>query len=216
MVGIGGREMSKTRDGIHVFGEGIISVDADTLKINLGVVTEGFELQKSQAQNAETISKVIQTLLDIGIKQENIKTVDYRIEPQYRYEDGKQVFIGYRVTHMLEIKTKQIKNAGLIVDSAVKSGANTVASIQFSIENSAAFYLQALTLATQDTINKADILARSYGAKFYRIPYLIEEEPHINGPVPFAYSALKAETQTQIEPGKLTIQARIKAYFHLI
>ena len=205
-----------TQNGIHVFGEGLVSVDADTLKITLGVVTEGVELETIQAENAAAITRVIQALHDNGIKHDEIKTIDYRIDPQYRYEDSKQLFVGYRITHMLEVKTKQIKNAGKIVDSAVKNGANTVTNIQFTIENDTVFYQHALQLAAKDTLRKAYTLARPYGATAYQIPYLIEEQLSIGGPIPLTYTALKAEAQTPIEPGKLTVQARIKAYFYII
>jgi uncharacterized protein len=208
--------MSISKNGIHVFGEGTISVNADTLKLTLGVITDGLELQTAQVENSEAISNVIQAIIKNGIIREDFKTVDYRIEPQYRYEEGKQLFSGYRVTHMLEIKTNQIDAAGRIVDSAVRSGANSVSSIQFTIENSAVYYQHALKLASHDALQKAETLARAFGTSIIRIPYLIEEEQHTSGPIPLAYTALKAEAQTQIEPGKLTIQARIKAYFHLI
>lgn len=208
--------MYPNQNGLHVYGEGMVSVDADTLKISLGVITDGLELQTAQVQNAEAITNVIQSLLGIGLKRDDIKTVDYRIDPQYRYEEGKQIFIGYRVTHMLEVSTNQINGAGKIVDTAVRNGANSVANVQFTVQDSTHFYQQALSIAAVDAVRKAETLAGSFGVAFNRIPYLILEEPISAGPVPLAFTSFKAEAQTQIEPGKLTIQARIKAYFHLM
>ena len=208
--------MRGTKDGIHVFGDGVVSVDADTLKINLGVSTEGAELQTIQAQNASSTTRVIQAIIELGIKREDIKTVEYRIDPQYQYEEGKQQFIGYKVTHMLEIKTKQVQEAGRIIDTAVKNGANLVTNIQFTVENDSHYYQHALTLAARDTVQKAEGLARSYGASTYLIPFLIEEIQQPIGPIPLSYNTFKAENQTPIEPGRLTIQAQIKAYFHIM
>ena len=213
---IGGKEMSISKNGIHVFGEGIVSVDANMVRITLGVLTEGVELQSIQTQNAQVSSQVIEALIVLGVKREDIRTVEYRIDPQYQYEEGKQQFVGYRVLHMLEIKTNQIKNAGTIVDLAVKTGANSVSNIEFTVENDEQYYQHALTLAANDAVRKADTLARSYGALVYRIPFLVEEIQPTSGPIPLSFTALKAEVQTPIEPGKLTIQARIKAYFHLL
>jgi uncharacterized protein YggE len=208
--------MGSIKDGIHVFGEGVISVTADTLKVHVGVVTEGDKLETIQAQNAETSSRVIQAMINLGVRREDIRTIDYRIDPQYQYEDGKQQFIGYRVTHMLEIKTKQIKEAGRIVDVAVENGANLVANIQFSVENDKHYYQHALTLAAKDALKKAESLAYAYRASIYQIPYLIEEIQQPSGPIPLSYTTFKAEAQTPIEPGKLTILAQIKAYFHIM
>lgn len=208
--------MLPSQNGIHVNGEGEASVSPDTLKIALGVINEGLELQTLQVQNAGAITNVIQTLLEIGIKREDIKTIDYRIDPQYRYEDGKQIFTGYRITHMLEITTDKINDAGRIVDSAVRSGANTVSNISFTVKDTSPYYELALMMAAQDAMRKAEVLSKSFGAAYKNIPYLIMEEVIPGGPVPLTYTALKAEAQTPIEPGKLTIQARIKAFFHLI
>lgn len=208
--------MYLNRNGIHVFGEGEVSVSPDTLKISLGVTTEGLDLQSLQEENATRVNKIIQAIIDLGVRNEDIKTVDYRIDPQYRYEDSQQIFTGYRVTHILEITTKKINDAGKIVDTAVRSGASTVSNVQFSVMDSDRFYQQALSVATKDAIQKAETLTQSFGVSFNRNPYLISEEPLHSGPIPYAFTALKTEAPTAIEPGKLAIQARIKAYFHLV
>ncbi|WP_051120163.1 SIMPL domain-containing protein [Bacillus sp. 1NLA3E] len=205
--------VSSNNHGIHVFGEGVVSAEPDVLKITLGVFTDGIELQSAQTQNGIMITKVITGVIEMGIIRDDIRTVDYRIDPQYRYEDGKQVFQGYRVTHLLEITSTKISEAGKIVDASVQNGANAVQSIQFSLKNSEAFYQHALSLAGKDAVQKAETLARTFGVSFYRIPYLILEEQVTNRPVPIPFSALKSEAQTPVLPGKLAVQARIKAYF---
>ncbi len=205
--------MNSLKNGIRVIGEGTMSVAPDTAKITLGTVTESTDLQTSQSQNGATISRVIQAIINLNIKQEDIKTIDYRIDPQYIYEDGKQIFKGYRVSHMLEITTTNINEVGKIVDTAVSNGANSVSNVQFSVKDDSIFYQQALILASNDALKKAAALSHAFGISFNPIPYSIIEEPFGNKPVPLRFEMMKTAAQTPIEPGKLTIEARIRASF---
>lgn len=205
--------MTSIKTGIRVIGEGSVSVWPDTAKITLGTVTENTDLQTVQTQNGATISRVIQGLLNLGMKPENIKTGDYRIDPQYIYEDGKQIFQGYRVSHMLEVTTTNLNDVGRIVDTAVTNGVNSVSNVNFFVKNDSIFYQEALIHASHDAVKKAATIAHAFGISFNRIPSLIVEESIGNKPVPLHFELMKTAAQTPIKPGKLTIQARISATF---
>ena len=140
--------------GINVIGEGTISAVPDTVTITLGTVTENTDLQTAQSQNGVTVTHIIQALLSLGITRDELKTIDYRVEPKYVYEDGKQNFQGYRVSNMMNISTKNIRDIGRIVDTAVNNGANSVTNIQFSIVDSTSLYQSALIQASKDAMKK--------------------------------------------------------------
>ncbi len=134
---------------IEVSGEGTVSAAPDRAVIELGAITENTSLRIAQRENAAAVTDVINSLLQLNIPKERIQTVAYRIEMQYSYEDGKQIFTGYRVTHLLQITLDQIDRTGLVVDTAVEHGANSVLNIQFSMAHPAAYYHQALSLAVK-------------------------------------------------------------------
>ena len=52
---------------IKVTGEGEIAVQPDTASVNLGVVTESKELIEAQQQNSTIGTKIIDSLLALGI-----------------------------------------------------------------------------------------------------------------------------------------------------
>lgn len=139
---------------IKVTGEGTISAAPDQAVAILGTITENRNLQLAQAENAEAVSRVIQSLTNLGIPQELLKTLRYQIEIQYQYQDGRQIFQGYKVTHMLQVIIGQIEQTGLVVDTAVEHGANTVSSIQFTLRDPEYFYNQALSTAVKDSQQK--------------------------------------------------------------
>lgn len=205
----------KNKDEIHVIGEGSVSVEPDKADVTLGVGTEDKELKKAQAENSMIISQVIQSLNEIGIGNESIQTIEYSIYPIYDFIDGQQSFRAYRVNHMLSIEIYNTENVGPVVDTAVNSGANNVSNISFSMANSEGVYQQALTMAVENAILKANTIANALRVVLIGTPVkIIEELIHQTVSIPYGETSMvKGVTTTQIRPGTRDIRARIRAVF---
>lgn len=200
---------------IRVTGEGTISVQPDQADITIGVITENIELKVAQSENTQITSNVIQSLTNIGISNENIKTVDYSIYPLYDYIDGKQTFKGYKVEHRLNVTVNDISKVGLVVDTAVDSGANSISNISFSVTNPNIPYQQALALALNHATQKAMTIANTYQVQLRQPPILITEGIQTQlVPVPYTDSpAVKGVATTPIEPGQLEIKANVTVVY---
>jgi uncharacterized protein YggE len=201
---------------IEVSGEGKVSTAPNRAIIVLGVITESPSLATAQSENATAVTNVISALLRLNIPREQIQTVTYRIEIQYNYESGTQIFRGYRVTHLLQITIDRVEQTGLVVDTAVNSGANFVTSIRFTISNLEIYYNQALSTAIQSAESKANTIARTLGVKLVRTPVKITEETRvIEPPIPIQASLLAegAAVPTPIQPGELEIRAVLRAQY---
>ncbi|MGG3560977.1 SIMPL domain-containing protein [Neobacillus rhizosphaerae] len=200
---------------IKVTGEGEIAVQPDLASVNLGIITEGKELIPAQQQNAIQNTKVIQSLVELGIPQSHIQTFDYRIESDYDYEQGKQIFKGYKVTHILQVKIEDLTMIGKVVDNAVQNGVNYVSNIQFTLNNKEPYYQRALVMAVNNAIGKAKTIADSINVTLIPTPSLIVEG---SIPIqPYSYqpeTMVKAMSTTPLEPGQLKIKANISAEFH--
>lgn len=201
----------KLYNQLKVYGTGEIFVQPDTAFISLGVTTEGKDLGTIQKENALLTNNIIETILRLGVPRELIQTEEYRIEPIYEFRDNKQFLLGYRVTHILQIKIKDTAKIGQIIDESVQAGANVVNSIRFSVENAELYYLQALNLAVSDAQAKAISLTNSYCVRLYPVPISIEEELYQVYPLG-KVTAFAAEA-TPIQPGQQKIEARIKVEY---
>ncbi|WP_045517551.1 SIMPL domain-containing protein [Neobacillus niacini] len=195
---------------IKVTGEGEIAVQPDTASVNLGVVTESKELIEAQHQNSIIGKKVIDSLIALGIDKNQIQTFDYRIESDYDYDQGKQIFRGYKITQILQVKLEDLSIIGKVVDTAVQNGANYVANIQFTIKYKEAYYQQALALALKNANNKATTIANTIKVNLNPTPILVTEvrdtiQPFETHQIAFA----KGVSSTQIEPGQLVIKAHV-------
>nr|WP_263325770.1 SIMPL domain-containing protein [Neobacillus sp. Marseille-Q6967] len=199
---------------IKVTGEGVISIQPDTAKIHLGVITENIELNTAQQQNSSTATKVIQSLLSLGIDKKQIQTFEYRIEPIYDFEQGKQIFRGYKITHILQVNIEDISLTGKVVDTAVQNGANYVSNIQFTSKFIDTYYNQALALALNNANEKAKTIANTLRVSLLMTPIQIKEEGSLIQPFEIhQVSSAKGFATTPIQPGQLTIKANISAEF---
>lgn len=199
---------------IEVTGEGTVSAPPDRAVIDLGVITENPSLSTAQRDNAASIANIVNSLVQLGISKERIQTVTYRIEIQYNYVEGKQILRGYQVTHMLQVTLDQVNQTGVVVDTAVNHGANSVSNIRFSIANPQMYYNQSLSLAIKNAEAKAMTIARTIGANLLTLPIKIQEDARTREPIPYQAS-LYAESAaaTPIQPGELKITAAIKAAY---
>lgn len=198
---------------IKVTGEASISVAPDQVTIILGVRTENQSSNQAQQENAQVINQIKQALYQLNIPQQSIQTFSYQMTAQYDYVDGKQVFRAYEVTHLLQIQLAILSMAGQVIDQAVAAGANEVVSVQYTLRNREAAVNQALVLAMQNAEEKAMAIAGSLSVQIQAVPLKVEEILS-EGPVLYQQSMTFAVGGgTQLEPGLLTIQARLNTLF---
>lgn len=196
-----------------VNGEGMIQAAPDQATITLGVRTENVDPAIAQQENAILIANVLTALAALGIPDEHIKTTDYRIEPQYDFKDGKEFFRTYNVTHMIEIQTNQIDKVGSIVDTAVKNGANSVSNVRFSLSNPELVYNQALSISLKNAYQKAMAITQTIRTTLDPIPLKVTELTGESMPVLFQANVYSKAAATPIQPGELTITARVQVEY---
>jgi uncharacterized protein len=196
-----------------VTGIGSISIAPDIVQIQLGVKTESKQLSQAQQENAELMNLVIESLLELGIARENIQTVSYNISPQYDYVEGRQVFRGYEVINSIDVKIKNIEQAGTIIDTAVRNGVNQVSNIRFTVENEQIPYQEALSLALKNALAKAQTIANTIHLKIdphpVKIVEIMKEEPILYR----SFAASEVSATTPIEPGQINIKATVEVQF---
>ena len=201
---------------MSVEGKGQITVSPDQAKLTLGVVTENSNVQIAQQENAVISNSVIDALKQLGIEESAIKTTIYSVQPRYDYVEGKSIFRGFEVEHLLEVTVKDLSTVGLVYDVAIKNGANRSGGIQFLVANPDVYYREALKRALHNAREKAEGLAQAIGAVLNNIPTQIVEQDQQERIYP-AFSTQVASATTQeappIQTGNFTIPARVKVHY---
>lgn len=192
---------------ISVIGEAELTVAPDRAVVTLGVTTETLELRQGQSENSATMTAILDELRRLSIGDEEIETALYQIDSKYNYEDGVSTFAGYEITHLFQITIEEINMVGTIVDAAVEKGANTVRTIQFTLQRPDTYRQQVLQLAVENGISKAQSIATTLGVLLPPYPSKVEEQWHSpDFPAP---RLLSASAATPIQPGQLTIRAQV-------
>ncbi|MFJ7848430.1 SIMPL domain-containing protein [Peribacillus sp. NPDC097206] len=198
---------------LKVSGSETLQAAPDQATITLGVITEDEDPQKAQQANSQSIARVIAGLKSIGISEDQLKTSEYRIDPQYDYVGGKELFKNYKVHYIIQVQTTEIEAIGIIIDTAVSNGANSISSIRFSLSTPEVYYNQALSLALKNAYEKALSMARTIGVTLNPIPTLVEEMSETTPPVLFQTSSYTKAATTPIQPGELNITATVRVEY---
>ncbi|CEO26577.1 periplasmic immunogenic protein [[Clostridium] sordellii] len=158
---------------LSVNGVGIVKVKSDLAILKVGVTTSNEDVQVAQVENTNTVNAVITSLTDYKIPRENINADDVVIK-RIRDNATNQV-IGYEITTNITIEVEDIKNLGDIYSLAIENGANSEVNISFTLSNINHHYKKALLKATQDALNKGNLLSKSLNIRLKPLPESISE-----------------------------------------
>lgn len=195
---------------MSVIGTGTIETQADLAVLSIGVTTENKSLEEAQEQNDKAYNNILTSLLDYGIPKENISTNDISVTRNYDYSNN--TFLSYKVSHVITVTTNDFAKLNDIYSLAIENGANDNITVNFKLSNPQFYYNKALKKATQDAINKASLLTKSFNVKYNSIPYKIHENSSslysVTYPTPgnYAYSP-------EIAPGIIKVSSEIEAAF---
>lgn len=198
---------------ITVTGNGQIQAQPNFAEVQIEVRTETDDLTEAQRENALKMNQVIQSLIALNIPREDIQTTVFNVFPRYDFIEGQQVFRGYEVTNGLTVRIRNISQVGLVIDTALKNGANSISQLEFKLDNEEAYQNQALQLALQNANSKAQAIATSLQLPYMPQPIEIEEES-AGRPILFRTVALTEQTfNTPIEQGTISIDAVLRVKY---
>jgi len=152
---------------VSVTGTGKITVKPTIARINFGVFTSKGTASAAQTENDATMSKITAALKAAGIKEDDIQTAGYSLQPRYVWDKttGKNILQGYDMNHTISVVVRNIKDAGKTVSLIADNGANTVSGISFDVDDATLEQtkLAALSLAMANARKRADVVAKAAG-----------------------------------------------------
>jgi uncharacterized protein YggE len=158
---------------------------------------------------------VVARLKADGIADQDIRTVNYSINPQ---NDQNGNLRGYEVQNMVEVRSTNVPGLGALLDDVVGSGATRIFGITFEASDMDAIKAQARDQAMSDAQAKAQQLAKDSGVALGR-PIAIEESDTGATPVPFAaraQAAPAAAPATPIQPGQLQVSTTVHIVYAIL
>ncbi|MCM3388030.1 SIMPL domain-containing protein [Ureibacillus chungkukjangi] len=198
---------------ISVVGNSKIEVKPDYAELQIEVVTQSSDLSTAQRENAQRMNQVIQALLTLNINRNDIQTAFFNVFPRYDFVEGKQVFREYEVSNGLTVNVHDVNSVGIVIDTAIKNGANRISQLEFKLANDSLHYQKALQLALQNAHEKADAIASSLRLTYKPLPVEIIEETS-GGPILLRTVAVtQSSFETPIEQGMISVEATLNVKY---
>jgi uncharacterized protein YggE len=197
---------------VEAAGEAEIAVTPDQAVLTLGVATEAPTAQEAIDENARRMTAVVAALTAAGFGGDALTTRALALHPVYESRPQTQPrIVGYRATNQVQVKTSRPATIGRALDAGVKAGANMSAGLAFSLRDPGAAEAAALRLAVQDAQRRAAAMAEAAGKRLGRV--LEVRTTDLARPLPYAVEGVRAMAQTApptpVEPGQLTVRARV-------
>lgn len=163
---------SSTSNTVTVSGSHTVIVSPDKSEIHLAVTTKNDTAAKALEQNSKDVTKVIEALKELEIKEKSIVTGSYNIYQDYDYEKNEPS--GFNVSTSLIVKDQNIDKTGEVISAAVGAGATEVQYISYTCSNYDEEYENALTDAVAAAKKKAEVLAKAGGKSLGSVQAIVE------------------------------------------
>lgn len=216
---------------ITVTGEGEVLARPDIGQFSFSVRAEGGDASTAQEESATKVNAILAYLEAEGIEEKDIKTRNYSLNPKYRYEEricesgsycppGERVIDGYEVSQMVEVKVRELEQAGDLISGAGERGATNISSLQFTIDDESNLETEAREVAIKDAQKKAKNLANDLNVRLVRMTGFWEDQ----GNYPELYNGgyamdVRAETMELKSPnlpaGENSITSRVNITYEI-
>ncbi|KKS64053.1 MAG: hypothetical protein UV34_C0052G0008 [Parcubacteria group bacterium GW2011_GWB1_42_6] len=207
------------KNTIVVSGEGKTFAKPDIGEVTVSVLSQASTVALAQKDNIDKMNAVTKAIKDLGVKEEDLKTTNYQVNPRYQYNLGRSTIIGYEVRQSLQVKIRELDKAPQILEKATSSGANEVSSLNFTIDDQDKVKNEARKEAIAKAKAKAQELAASLGVNLGKIVSFSENYGATPYPLYYESSAKigmgGSEAAPDIQAGQNEVNAGVSITYEI-
>lgn len=205
---------------IVVTGEGQAFGEPDIAYVSLGVSATNVDVGLAVSQANDAMDRITAALGSLGIDAKDIQTTYYNVWPEQPINPETGEAAGptkYHVDSTLQVKVRQIDQAGDVIQKALDSGANTVNGLSFSIDDPKPLQTEARKAAVDDARQRATELASALGVSVGDPMTVSETINAVPQPQVFAAEAAKGlgGGGVPISTGQLSVDIQVQVTFAL-
>lgn len=200
---------------LTVIGTASVAVQPDMARVSVGVESKAATVEEASAANALTVNAVIEALQAAGVAQDDLSTENYYVGMEYNYSSfGDPEVNGYNVSNTLNVIIRDMDKVGVVIDAAIAAGANQVYGVTFLSTQEKDAHDEALTLAIQEGMRKASLLAMAAGRQLGALES-IEEGGSYSYASNATYDAKALAAGTSIMVENLSVSATVTMTYEL-
>ena len=174
--------------------------------------------------------RVIAAVKAAGIASAQIRTLGYRVTPEYvQPERGKPPRVSaYQAHNTIQVEVRSVENVGNVIDAALAAGATNIGSVGLYSSNTAAARREAVQLAVAKARGEAESAATAAGGTLGTMVELTIDPGAVPRPVMqqvmVTSSAMSmggnvsaaAPMYTPVEPGESLVLAFVRARWQFV
>ncbi len=199
----------------------IVHSAPDVAQIGAGVITRAASAQQAVQSNAQAMEQLVERMRALGIERRDIQTANFNLNPDYRHnpQTGEQSFAGYTVHNQVNVKLRDLKRAGEVLDALVAAGANNIHGPNFMLEDDAEAKEEARAAAFASGKAMAEKYAGMAGYSGVRLLEVSESfQSYMRGPPVATAMRMEAaaDASTPIEPGEVGTGVTITVKYEMV
>lgn len=227
------RSLPATGATITVSGQYETTVKPDIAMFSFSVDERAKTVEEAQKLAEDKIAPLLESLKGLGIEEKDIKTGNYNVNPNYVYDQPekcavgtycapKQRLDGYIVNQSINVKVRNLDNAGKVLGLAGEKGISNVSGPNFTIDDIEKIRTLAKAEAIKNAREKAELMAESLGVEIEGMAYFGEEDGGIIAPM---YKSARADAMMAGAPevamdvslpeGEETVTARVSVTYNI-
>lgn len=199
---------------ITVTGHGEAAQAPDMALITIGVQSNAKSAGEAMTANSRNMKSVIEQLKAAGLASKDVQTASVSLSPVYDYgANGRRGEVtGYQASNQVTARVRDLSKLGGVLDTVVKSGANTIDNLSFTFADPKPLQDAARKNAVADAMDKAKLYANAAGVALGPVMTLTEGGDY--QPRPYAKSMARLEAApVPIEAGETSIAASVNIVF---
>ena len=198
---------------ISVQGVGAIDVTPNAYSVTFVVEEQGSTVTKLNGQLENDLKAVVSFLLEEGIEERYIQSMQVRLSPRYINTPQGREQDGFTLSREIAITSTDLENYDRVLDGVLKRGVDRIQQFNFVNMGEASVYQKALVTAVADAKNRAQLLAKELGVEVGEVVAISESGG--NMPIPVMRADTFSKEMSLSLPGQESVNARVNVTFNI-
>ena len=199
---------------ISVQGVGAIEVTPNAYSVTLVVEEQDNTVGKLNTQLDSDLRAIVTFLLEQGIEQKHIQSMQVRLQPRYINTPQGRQQEGFTLSRDITVTSTDLETYDKVLDGVLKRGVDRIQQFNFISVGEGDAYQKALIAAVKNAKQRAQLLAKELEVEVGEVVAISESGG--NMPIPVMRAEAFAKDMSMSLPGQERIEARVNVSFKIV
>jgi len=217
----------QSQSTISVYGIGTVSVQPDIIQMSITLSRVAQTTKIAQEEVSRMVRQALQILKEANIEDKNINTASLTFNSEYEYTN-KRTLIGQRAEQRITFSIEGIngdnEKVSGIIDKLIQINGIELNQINYSVKNTAEYFIKSRELAFEKAVEKANQYAELSKLKIIKVLSITDQGTQQVSPISnrlynqqlfYAEAAASSDALTILPIGELEITTNILVLFLL-